>query len=357
MTFLAPTDPRRAAIRQLALGIAIALAICSAAACTGTVPPPVPAEASAARVSLPAAHGDAALVTDRAAAAPPSQVASPAPPEPVPTAPALSALPPPRLSSALPEYVGAIHGQLVEQWFQSDALDRPMRYFVYLPPDYDTTDRSYPVLYMLHGASGWAEEWVYYGVVNRADEAIAARAIAPYLIVLPEGEFGYWINHAYDGPRWGDYVARDVVGHVDGAYRTLASPASRAIGGLSMGAAGGLIQAFTHPSIFGVVGAHSPTPRQDNSVVWFLGEGEEFAARDPIYLARITPDVERLKIWVDVGDEDPFRPRVVLLHQALAARGIDHEWHPRPGGHGEEYWVANLPDYVRFYHRALNGNR
>ena len=337
------------------LTFAVALALGFGAACAAPSAPTPASTWATAPVEAAREAPAFATVARTEVAAPADQAVAGASGRPA-GSPDPPPLPPAQLSSALPEYVGAIHGQFVEQWFHSDALDRAMRYFVYLPPDYDTSSRSYPVLYMLHGASGWAEEWVYYGVVTRADEAIAARTIEPYLIVLPEGEFGYWINHADGGPRWGDYVVQDVVGDVDSSYRTRPTAAGRAIGGLSMGAAGGLIQAFTYPAVFGVVGAHSPSPREDNSVVGFLGEGEEFAARNPIHLARTAPGIERLKIWIDVGDQDPFLPRALLLHEALAARGISHEWHPRRGGHGEDYWVENLPDYVSFYHRALRDN-
>jgi len=168
---------------------------------------------------------------------------------------------PPTTGNALPEYVGPIHGRFLERWFDSAALERSMRYFIYLPPDYDASARTYPVLYLLHGAAGEAEEWAAYGFLDRLDAGIRDRSLNPFIAVLPEGEFGYWLNHAEEGYRWGDYLVQDLVAEVDAGYRTVPTPAGRAVGGLSMGGAGGLVQAFTHPAIFGVVGAHSPSLR------------------------------------------------------------------------------------------------
>ncbi len=255
--------------------------------------------------------------------------------------------------NALPEYVGPIAGRFLAQWFHSAALDRDMRYFIYLPPAYDTTTQRYPVLYLLHGASGEAEEWPAYGFINQLDAGINSQVLHPFIAVLPEGEFGYWINHADDGARWGDYVTFDVVGDVDAGYRTLPYAGGRAIGGLSMGGTGGLVQAFTYPGVFGVVGAHSPSLREDNSVVPFLGEGVEFAAHDPLSLARTRAGLDRLRIWVDSGEEDQFYPRALALHGTLVERGITHEWHPWPGEHQDTYWIAHTPDYLSFYSRAL----
>jgi enterochelin esterase-like enzyme len=256
-------------------------------------------------------------------------------------------------TNALPEYVGPIRGRFVDQTFYSRALNRDMSYFAYLPPDYDEAGRSYPVLYLLHGASGSAEEWPAYGIVDSLDRAITANEVEPYLLVLPEGEFSYWINHADDGERWGDYLTRDLVTHVDTTYRTLRRPYRRAVGGLSMGGSGALVQAFTQPDVFGVVGAHSPSLHANNDLVPILGEGADFAARDPLSLAATAPGIDHLQIWLDVGEEDPWYPRVVELHEVLAARGVDHELHVWPGDHDGDYWTSHIPDYLRFYSHAL----
>ncbi len=310
--------------------------------------------------AAPAARSAAAPAVEDAPAAVVrtwSESGGPAPAQvAVTAATATETLPPATTGNALPEYVGPIRGRFLERWFDSAALERTMRYFVYLPPGYDVSGRLYPVLYLLHGASGEAEEWAAYGFLNRLDAGILAHSLNPFIAVLPEGEFGYWVNHAEGGARWGDYLTRDVVTDVDARYRTVPTPAGRAVGGLSMGGTGGLVQAFTYPSIFGVVGAHSPSLREDNSVVPFLGEGAEFAARDPVQLARTRDGLDSLRIWLDIGEADQFYPRAAALHGTLQERGVAHEWHPFPGEHYEGYWIEHTPDYLSFYSRALGTN-
>jgi enterochelin esterase-like enzyme len=228
-----------------------------------------------------------------------------------------------------------------------------MPYDLYPPPDSDDSSRAYPVLYLLHGASGDFAEWPAIGFIDQLDRAIMFREVEPFIVVMPQGDFGYWINHANDGPRWGDYVTFDLVTHVDGTYRTLRRPYRRAIGGLSMGGTGALVQAFTRPDVFGIVGAHSPSLREDNSVVPFLGTGDEFNVRDPLYLAATAPDIGQLHIWLDVGDADPWVFRVEQLHQVLLERGLEHQFTIWPGDHSGEYWMEHIPDYLRFYSWAL----
>ena len=249
-------------------------------------------------------------------------------------------------------YVGPIRGTLREQLFYSSALDAEMPYYVYLPPDYDTAGRRYPVLYLLHGAAASYEEWLAYGAVNEADRLIVGLEIHPLIIVFPQGDYSYWVNHV-DGPRWGDYVAVDLVRHVDATFRTLPLAARRGIGGLSMGGHGALQLAFNHPQVFGVVGAHSPSLREEDGEVPFLGSGPEWEERDPIALAARARRIEGLKVWIDIGQLDPYYERAELLLEALRGRGVEPQWHTQPDrDHGD--WQLYVADYLRFYDFALN---
>jgi enterochelin esterase-like enzyme len=177
------------------------------------------------------------------------------------------------------------------------------------------------------------------------------------IVVVPQGDFGCWLNHAWNGPLWGDYVTRDLVAHIDTTYRTFRDPRHRAIGGLSTGGTGALVQAFSHPEVFAVVGAHSPTLREETGFVCVTGDGEEFAARDPVSLARSAPNLDRLWIWIDIGSDDAWYPRAGPLHRALQERGIAHEWRVWPGEHELAYTSAHIPTYLRYYSDALWGRQ
>jgi S-formylglutathione hydrolase FrmB len=176
------------------------------------------------------------------------------------------------------------------------------------------------------------------------------------IVVMPQGDFGYWVNWVDSGPRWGDYVSHDIRRQVDATFRSLPDAAHRAIGGLSMGGAGALRLAFTHPDIFEVAGGHSPSLHlDDGTFATIYGSGDDFADREPIDLASATPGIEGLKIWIDAGEDDPWLERDQMLHDNLAVRGIDHNWSILPGGHDGDYWTENLPAYLRFYDGVLNG--
>jgi S-formylglutathione hydrolase FrmB len=260
-----------------------------------------------------------------------------------------------RVASSAAQYVGAIDGTFRELAFYSPSLDREMSYSIYLPPGYSTEGRRYPVLYMLHGGGGSKDEWPAYGLVDDADRSIKSKDIKPLIIVMPQGDLSYWVNWVDGGPRWGDYVARDLRRQVDSTFRTLPDAAHRAIGGLSMGGAGALQLAFNHPDVFRVVGAHSPSLHlDDGTFAGIYGTGSEFAQREPIGLAATAPGIESLKIWIDAGEVDPWLERDELLHENLLERGISHTWNVLAGGHDGEYWTVNAPAYLRFYDGVLN---
>ncbi len=254
------------------------------------------------------------------------------------------------------QYIGAIAGTFREVGFYSRALDRYMTYYVYLPPGLMTEGRRYPVLYMLHGGGGSKDEWPAYGLVDDVDQLIMAKEIAPLIVVLPQGDEGYWVNWPNGGPQWGDYVARDLRRQVDATYRTVPDAAHRAIGGLSMGGAGALQLAFNHPDVFGVVGAHSPALHVDDETFSEIyGTGSDFAQREPIDLAADAPGIASVKIWIDAGSDDPWLQRDEMLHQNLVDRNIAHNWNILDGQHDGDYWIQNLPLYLRFYVSALSG--
>ncbi|MDE3112103.1 MAG: hypothetical protein KGN00_02005 [Chloroflexota bacterium] len=237
------------------------------------------------------------------------------------------------------------------QTFWSAALRREMPYLVYLPAGYGASGRRYPVLYMLHGMSGSDTEWRTYGLLDAADRMMADGEIAPFIIIMPQGDRAYWMDHAGpDHEAWGTYTARDLVAEVDSRYRTIRDRSARAIGGDSMGAHGALQLALNHVDVFSIVGSHSLVLRSFEQAFPFFGDKAQYAARDPMTIVRTRPDLAvSLRLWIDIGSQDPWAPRAALFNTELDRLGIPHAWHEWAGGHSRAYWGAHVCDYLRFY--------
>ncbi|GIW05380.1 MAG: hypothetical protein KatS3mg060_0185 [Dehalococcoidia bacterium] len=256
------------------------------------------------------------------------------------------------------------HGELREETFFSATLGREVVYAVYLPPGYETSGRRYPVLYALHGVGGNHTEWVSFGVADMADALFASGETPPFIMVFPQGDQSYWFNHP-NGDRWADYLTDDVVPLIDQRYRTLPHREARAIGGLSMGATGALQLGFRRPDLFGVVGAHSPSFRttpegtstyepDEPEVFWYFRNPADYRPYDPFELApRRAAEARRLRIWLDVGNNDPWLPTVERFHALLTQLDIPHEFSIGEGTHEMSYWGPRMGQYVAFYGLAL----
>ncbi len=251
--------------------------------------------------------------------------------------------------------VKSVTGQVETRTFWSASLGRTMPYNIYLPPGYASGSREYATVYLLHGMSGSDRQWEDLGIARAADRLIAAGQIAPLIIVMPEGESAYWVDHATDGQKWGRYTAVDVVNDVDANFRSIARQRSRAIGGLSMGAHGALQLALNYPGEFTAVGAHSLVLRRFGSAPSYFGTAADFATRDPMQIVKRTgPGGCSFALWIDIGAGDPWASVATQFDTELTDLGIKHQWHLWAGDHSAAYWSAHLDDYLRFYDASLS---
>ena len=243
-----------------------------------------------------------------------------------------------------------------DQVFYSETLGAELPYRVYLPPGYAAREeqaRRYPVIYLLHGRGAHYDEWTDYGLEKHLDQMFLYEGDkwTRVILVLPQGATGYWANQQ-GGPQWSDYVARDLVAHVDATYRTLPLRRARGIGGLSMGGFGALLLAFKFPDLFGVIGARGPALYPQQNAPGFFGGAATYHQYDPLTLVRESrlDGLERPPyVWLDVGASDPWKPRVELLRELLQARKWPLTWNVFPGEHDRGYWGSNVREFLAFF--------
>lgn len=269
---------------------------------------------------------------------------TPDPPTPVPTPPAAEAwptLPPTPQNTPEPpataEPACDTPGRIVSGTLDSAVAGETMRYRVYLPPCYGQDGYVYPALYMFGGNIHDDGIWDALGLDEAAEAAIAAGTIPPLIIVMPDN--GWLANTTTSGPgSYESFVLNELIPHIESQFCAWADPAGRAVGGLSRGGYWSLMMAFRRADLFRSAGGHSPA-----LIDSFAGPAE-----DPAQTAA-TNDLGDLRIWVDIGERDPYIVQARPVHDALTNRSIPHEWRVNPGTHEEAYWRENLASYLAWY--------
>ena len=132
----------------------------------------------------------------------------------------------------------------------SDILNMERKYAIYLPPNYESSERSYPVLYLLHGGGDDQTGWVQFGeILNIADQSIKDGSATAMIVVMPDantGQRGYF--NSMDGKfRYEDFFFEELMPHVEKKYRIKSEKRYRAIAGLSMGGGGSFMYALHKP--------------------------------------------------------------------------------------------------------------
>jgi enterochelin esterase-like enzyme len=162
----------------------------------------------------------------------------------------------PSASQPLPTLVSVSQdsaGSSIDQAsFASAALAGPGSFIVYLPPGFASTNRHYPVLYLLHGRNGHASAFLEIGIQHSLDRLIGAGAIPPMLVVMIQDHSGLRNWRDVGMQHSASYVV-EVQQLIDRMLPTIATRAARAIAGSSMGGFGAMHVALANPYRFAVV--------------------------------------------------------------------------------------------------------
>jgi enterochelin esterase-like enzyme len=234
-------------------------------------------------------------------------------------------------------------------------------YQLYLPPGYEAgRQRRYPVIYWLHGGFGDSRQGL--PAVERIDEAIRSGAMPPVIVVLPQALPIGWYIDSKDGARPVEQVmVRDLVQHVDTAYRTIAAAAARYVEGFSMGGYGALHLGLKYPALFARVSAIGPSILRDMAgepdervANTFFGDQDYYDAVGPwTLLLGNAPELRKhSRVRLLAGTEDHrLAPTLRDFAGRMSALGVPHEFHEVTGaGHDIAAIIDGLGDkYFAFW--------
>lgn len=253
----------------------------------------------------------------------------------------------------------------------SKILKMDRKYAIYLPADYETSQRSYPVLYLLHGAGDDQSGWVQFGEVKSiADKAIQEEKCTSMIIVMPDGNTGQrgYFNSPKGDWNYEDFFFQEFLPTIEKTYRIRAEKRYHAISGLSMGGGGTFIYALHHPELFssacplsayaGPISLEEAATRWEKQYPGITKEDEAkyFAKYSALELINNMPDDQKKAVrwYIDCGDDDFLFEGNSLIHIAMRKKEIPHEFRIRDGAHNWTYWRDALPTVLEFVSQAFH---
>lgn len=237
-------------------------------------------------------------------------------------------------------------------------MGRDIKTVVIVPRQYFDEQHSvdrFPVLYLLHGASGSYRDWPKKADLNTLSTRYGM------IIVCPDGQDSWYFDSPIDPTfQFETFISHELVDYVDAHYRTCDRKEMRAITGLSMGGHGALWNAFRHPDVFGSCGSMSGGVDISRfpgrwHIVARLGEyeGNEQVWKSHAVVNLVPTLQPGQNIIIDDGKDDFFYEVNMALHEALMQRGIDHDFTIRPGAHSWDYWLNSLEYHLLFFSKAF----
>ncbi|AWW33287.1 esterase family protein [Echinicola strongylocentroti] len=256
-----------------------------------------------------------------------------------------------------------------ELTLESSILGGERKYAIYLPPDYETSERSYPVLYLLHGAGDDQTGWVQFGeVLHITDKAIKEGTATPMIIVMPDADSGRrgYFNQLDGNWNYEDFFFEEFMPYIEGNYRIRAEKRYRAVAGLSMGGGGSLIYALRHPELFsssaplsayvGPLSLDELKRRMDTEKFTDQEIQTYFENHNALSLIEQVSEQDKKAVrwYIDCGDDDFLYEGNSLVHIAMRKQEIPHEFRVRDGGHTWTYWRKSLPLVLTFVSQAFH---
>jgi enterochelin esterase-like enzyme len=287
---------------------------------------------------------------------------------------------------------------------------------IYLPPGYETSGKSYPVVYYVHNLNWSAEKMFASGNVQQLlDRAFASHVVNKFILVAADystAQLGSWYENSAVTGRWLDFTVEELVPFIDSHFRTIKNRDSRGLVGDFVGGRGALILSMLYPDMFSVVYAMHPVATGTgpipmiSKVDWkkihaaksFAELDDGFARPYVAIMQAFLPNPDRPPFYCDFMVEmDNGEPKLnavntaklkddFLLDQKLRERaanlrkmrGIGFDWARYDPNYdhvyanqqftlkldelgieheAEEYrgdpWSNNFTDYGRFYTRVL----
>lgn len=236
--------------------------------------------------------------------------------------------------------VGAGTGYLYRDSFYSRALGKTKRFSVYLPPAYPFEENHiFPALYIMAGLLDDDSDWSRKGHIEDAlDSLISSGTIGNMAVVMPDKD--EVSESPYYGSPFAEYLASDIVEHVEENFKVFPDGSQRAIDGLSLGAAWSIRCGTAYPGHYAAVGAMSG------------GFGEDVMAVIERNASALRSFGIRFRLMVDDHEGDLIENNRMARHY-LEGKGLYCEMHVKHGIHDWPVWIEDIYGALQFHYHSF----
>ena len=234
---------------------------------------------------------------------------------------------------------------------------------VYLPEGYATSEKDYPVLYLLHGSGDDETGWLTKGKAKAIlDSLITNQLCQPMIVVMPNGyleQTGKY--YAPESRLWMESTFEEnfsqLIAWTEAHFRTYTDKSHRAIAGLSMGGfhtmhtAALLNQSFDYVGIFSALYVpHTKQPHSERIIemsALALSDKPAYQQTEALLAQQFTNPPQLY--WIACGVDDFLYEDNVVYRQYLDEKQYPYEYHESAGGHSWENWI----DYLTIFAQRL----
>ncbi|MEP3838091.1 MAG: alpha/beta hydrolase-fold protein [Algibacter sp.] len=235
--------------------------------------------------------------------------------------------------------------QVFAENFEIPQLNRKRKISIYLPPNYNTSQEKFPVLYIQDGqnvfdvASSYSGEWQVDETLNSMYKESGFGLI---VVAIDHGgekrlnEYSAWDNENSgkgEGKLYLDFLVNTLKPKIDNAFRTKSDSQNTAVMGSSLGGLFAHYAAIVRPDVFGKAGVFSPS-------FWY--------AKDSFEFTKERSNIDASKIYYVVGEKEgnnmvkPMKEMVTLMRQNGFPEHQLFSVVVPAGTHSESFWKSEF---------------
>lgn len=231
--------------------------------------------------------------------------------------------------------------------YRSELMNNTLQYSIYLPKSYYTNaDRSYPVVYLLHGINSTGKSFVDVDrIEGKMDSWIDSGKVVETIVIMPNsGKNSFYtdtelpqngVGSDTAGP-WATHITSEIRGKIEENYRTLNSPAFRALTGISMGGGGAFKLGGENPDLYTSVASHMGAVNSSTIELLKTLTDEQLAVYD---------------FYLDCGNQDAMvsPANTQAVGEYLQSRNANVSWSLRDGAHNSAFYMTSMPTSMEMH--------